>query len=563
MNKKICLLVIILFMSFLAVAKTGAQFQVLGVKGKLLTNITARLGELAANNPLASSSNEALQQHIEKAMYPYGFFKPQIQISREGNSYVTISIQPGPKLLINRLSINIIGEGKNNPEIIKALQSLPIKQGDPFNSTQYEEAKQLLADAAEHEGYLHSAFDKAEVLINKDNYTSSITLIFNTGIQYYFGQLRFNPSYIAPELLRRYVPFQYGQPYSTNQILAFNDSLSGSGYFKSVSVKPADNGNKNIPVDVYLENAARVNYSFGLGYGTDTGPRGQAGLHIVPVNRLGHKFNAIALGSFNENTIKTQYIIPGNNPLINQYEINSSLSTYSYDAGYSNSMLVSLAQRHHLPKYQRVLSLNNLYERFNYSNQPKEESYSFFPRAKLTWLNKSEQLFSPNGYKVSVNGFIANNSVLSQINFAQTSIDAKAALTLESLGTRFYFHTLLGITQINNIDEFPLSLALLLGGSDNLKGYEYNSIGPGKIAQYGGFEIQKEIKPKWYLVSFFDTGDVYKPSIKSTKNDIGLGLMWVSPIGPIKIGLAEPVDNHFHRMPGRNPRLVINMGPDL
>lgn len=563
MNRRICLLVMILLMPCLAVAKADAQFQVIGVKGKLLTNIKARLGELAASKSLASSSDEALQQQIEKAMYPYGFFKPQIQINRQDNSYLTIAIQPGPKMLITRLSINIIGEGKNNPDIMKALQALPIKQGDPFNSIQYEEAKQLLSDAAEHEGYLHSAFDKAEVLINKDNYTSNITLIFNTGIQYYFGQLRFNPSFIAPELLRRYVPFQYGQPYSTNQILAFNDSLSGSGYFKSVSVKPADNGNKNIPIDVYLENAARVNYSFGVGYGTDTGPRGQAGLHIVPVNRFGHKFNAIALGSFNENTIKTQYVIPGNDPLVNQYEINSSLSTYSYDAGYSNSMLVSFAQRHHLPRYQRVLSLNNLYERFNYSNQPKEESYSFFPRAKLTWLNKSEQLFSPNGYKVSVNGFIANNSVLSQINFAQTFIDAKAALTLESLGTRLYFHTLLGITQINNIDEFPLSLALLLGGSDNLKGYEYNSIGPGKIAQFGGFEIQKEIKPKWYLVSFFDTGDVYKPSIKCTKNDIGLGVMWVSPIGPIKIGLAEPVDNHFHRMPGRNPRLVINMGPDL
>lgn len=563
MNKRICLLVIILLLPCLTIAKTGAQFQIMGVKGKLLTNIQARLDELASNKPLASSSNEELKQHIEKAMYPYGFFKPEIQINRKDNTWLTIIIKPGPKLLINRLSISIIGEGKNNPEIIKALQNLPVKQGDPFNSIQYEEAKQLLTDAAEHQGYLHSLFDKAEVLINRENYTSSITLIFNTGTQYYFGQLRFNPGYIAPELLRRYVPFQYGQPFSTNQILAFNDSLSGSGYFKSVSVKPVDNGNKNIPIDVYLEDASRVNYSFGLGYGTDTGPRGQAGIHVVPVNRLGHKFNAIALGSFNENTIKTQYIIPGNNPLVNQYEINSSLSTFSYDAGYSNSTLVSLAQRHHQPNYQRILSINNLYERFNYSNQPKEESYSFFPRAKLTWLNKSEQLFSPNGYTVSVNGLIANKAVLSQIDFAQTSIDAKAALTLETLKTRLYFHALLGITQIGNIDEFPLSLALLLGGSDNLKGYEYNSIGPGKIAQYGGFEIQKEIKPKWYLVGFFDTGDVYQPSIKCAKNDIGLGLMWVSPIGPIKIGLAEPVDNHFHRMPGRNPRLVINMGPDL
>lgn len=563
MNKKIRLLVILLCLPLLTAAKMSSQFQITGVKGKLLANIQARLDELATNKPLAASSDEELAQHIERAMYPYSFFKPNVQIIRKDDNTLRILIEPGPKLIIDNLSVTITGEGKNNPEILKALHDLPIKTGVPLNSLKYEEAKQSLLDASENQGYLHASFTKAEVLVNKANYTSAITLIFNTGIPYYFGQIRFNPTYIAPELLHRYIPFQYGQPFSTNQILAFNDSLSGSGYFKSVSVKPREDGNTSIPIDVFLKKKARINYSLGFGYGTDTGPRGQAGMHIVPVNRWGHKFNAIALGSFNENTIKTQYIIPGNKPLIDQYEINSSLSTLSYDAGYSNSLLLSFAQRHNLPDFQRTLSINNLYERFNYSNQPKEESFSFFPKAQFTWLHKSEQLFSPNGYKLSVNGFVANKTLLSQINFAQTSLDAKAALMLEALRTRFYFHTILGITQINNIDEFPLSLALLLGGSDNLKGYEYNSIGPGKIATYGGVEIQKEIKPSWYLIGFYDVGDVYKPNVRSMNTDIGLSVMWVSPIGPIKIGLAEPVDNHFNRLPHRNPRLVISMGPDL
>lgn len=38
--------------------------------------------------------------------------------------------------------------------------------------------------------------------------------------------------------------------------------------------------------------------------------------------------------------------------------------------------------------------------------------------------------------------------------------------------------------------------------------------------------------------------------------------MWVSPIGPIKIGLAQPINNRWQRT-SNNPRLVINMGPDL
>jgi translocation and assembly module TamA len=418
-------------------------------------------------------------------------------------------------------------------------------------------------NAAEHQGYLHASFDKAEVLIDKEKDTSSITMIFNTGMQYFFGQIRFDPTYISPELLHRYVPFQFGQPYSTDQILALSDSLSGSGYFKSVSVKPADNGEQSIPVNVHLEPAARINYSLGLGYGTDTGIRGRAGMHVVPVNRLGHKFNAIALGSFNENSIQTQYIIPGKKPLVDQFEINSSLTNLHYDAGYSNSLLLSLAKRHNLPNFQRVLSINNLYERFNYSYQPKEEKFSFFPKASFTWLNKSEQLFSPNGYNVTVNGFIANRSLFSALNFAQTSVDAKAALTLEKLRTRLYFHSMYGITQIKDINQFPLSLALLLGGSTDLKGYDFKSIGPGKTLVYGGFELQKETKKNWYLIGFLDAGDVYDPDVRLLKKDVGIGVMWVSPIGPIKIEIAQRIEANFNQFSHKNPKLVINMGPDL
>lgn len=38
--------------------------------------------------------------------------------------------------------------------------------------------------------------------------------------------------------------------------------------------------------------------------------------------------------------------------------------------------------------------------------------------------------------------------------------------------------------------------------------------------------------------------------------------MWVSPIGPIKVGLAQAVNHQMERI-GHNPRLVISMGPDL
>lgn len=541
------------------------SFQIYGVSDKVLQNVDQRLVELGNDRDFSSFSESELKAAIEKALFPFGYFKPEIQIDFQKNNALVVHITAGPLLKITQLSIRLQGEGRNNSELVKAVAEFPLKVGDALNSMEYEAAKQGLMYAAQGAGFQAAHFDKAEILIDKARYSSVITLEFNTGSQYFFGQVRFDPSYISPKLMKRFLPFKPGQPFSSAQMTNFNDSLTASGYFKSVTVKPGIDALKNlyIPIDVHVEPATRTNYSLGLGYGTDTQLRGQAGLHVVPVNPAGHKFNAVALGSFRENTLKSQYVIPGHNPLIDQYEITGSFSTFDYNSGYSNSSLLSLAQRHNLPNFQRVLSLNNLYERFHYRNQPNENVYSFFPEASLTWLSKKDPLFSPQGYSLALDAFVANKTVLSQVNFAQASVDAKAAITFAPIRTRLLLHGIAGTTQIKNIDKMPLSRALLLGGAENMKGFAYNSLGPGKVLSYGGFEIQKETKPKWYLVGFLDAGDVHNPRPAKLLMDAGIGLMWISPLGPIKIGVASPLGDTFAPDYNKKPQLIIKMGSDL
>ncbi|WP_232220670.1 autotransporter assembly complex protein TamA [Legionella tunisiensis] len=365
-------------------------FNIRGVKGKLLSNIQLRLSELNETISLSQEMDEELRLHIAKAMQPYGYFKPQIHINRQP---LRIAIIAGPQMLITSLQVEIYGEGAQNPELAKLVHNFPLKQGKPLDSAQYEEAKQSLISAAENQGYLHSSFEKAEILIDLNRYNAQIVLLFNTGPQYYFGQVKFDPTYISPELLNRYLPFRYGQPYSTEQILTLNNYLADSGYFSNVAIKPQINGQRYIPVDVHLQRADRINYSLGLGYGTDTGVRGRAGFRVVPVNRAGHKFNVVGIGAYNESSLQAQYIIPGRHPVTDQYNISTNLANMNYNAGYSDSVLASLAQQHTLANFQRVLSINGLYERFHYSNAPKIEKLSLYPRATFTWSKTTDKLF--------------------------------------------------------------------------------------------------------------------------------------------------------------------------
>lgn len=560
MKKLLLFVVLILISSYLSAQNASlSDVKIYGISDKVLVNVEQRLKELQLLKPLKLWDPEELRLEVIKAIQPYGYFKAQVSLELK---YQRIKVTLGPQTRIRSILVKVHGEGKNNPLLLKTIKDLPIKVGDPLITTTYNLSKKNIINSAEKSGYLRGHFQKAEILIDETNNEATIQLIFDTGSLYYFGQIEFDPTYISPELLHRFLPFHTGDPYSTPQILKLNDNLANSGYFNSVLIKPEINTTNQVPVHIQLDPITKYSYSVGGGYGTDTGIRGKAALHVIPVNRQGHKFNALAQGSFTESALQAQYVVPGRNPVTDQYSLTGNFSNLNYNAGYSNALLVSLSQLHNIDYFQRALSINGLYENFHYALPTKSRQLLLYPKATFTFINTKNKLFSPSGYNVTFNGLGANQLTLSNLNLGQISVDAKAALTIDSLGLRLYAHSIQGYTAINNIDKLPLSLALLLGGTDNLKAYGFNSIGPGRITTYTGFEIQKEIKKNWYLIGLYDSGTVYNPSPKHMLYDLGVGAMWVSPIGPIKIGLAQAVNNHLQRS-GTNPRLVISMGPDL
>ncbi|WP_115707143.1 autotransporter assembly complex protein TamA [Legionella sainthelensi] len=533
-----------------------------GVSGKVEANVEKRLQELQKLKPLTQFSLDDLREQVLQAIQPFGYFKADVIIQRPNTQNLMITIHPGPQIMIATVRIELKGEGTQNPALREVVKNVPLVRGTPLFTEQYEQTKLKLIDTAENQGYLHARFQKSEILIDEENYTAEITLILDTGQLYYFGQVQFDPTYINPKLLHRFVPFHPGQAYSADQILKLNNELSNSGYFSSVLVKPKISENSSVPIQIHTEPVSKYSYTLGGGYGTDTGVRGRAALHVIPVNRQGHKFNLLAQGSFVQNALQAQYVIPGQNPVTDQYTLTGNFSNLNYSAGYSNSFLVSLAQQHRVKNYQRTLSLNSLYEGFHYALQHDTKQFLLYPKATLTFSKTKDLLFSPSGYNITINGLAANKIALSTINYAQTSLDAKAAIRIEPWRLRLYGHAIQGFIAINNIEQQPLSLALLLGGTDNLKAFSFNSIGPSRIISYAGFEVQKETKKNWYLVAFYDAGAIYNPNPLKSYYDAGGGLMWVSPIGPIKVGLAQAI-NHRLQRDSNSPRLVISMGPDL
>lgn len=602
---RLLLFCIIGFYTLGAFSSQHIDFVVTGVGDKERENVLHRIADLYQHAPNEPISESLLKEQVEKALMPYGYFQPKVRITSPSHKrHAQIKITPGPKLTIKTLDIYTQGPGRDNAEIQHAIYTLPIRKGEAFNSILYHEAKEKIIVAAEHQGYLNAYFETAVVRIDKQNNAAYITLHFETGPRSYFGRIHFGTGTAKPtpkvknglhllsvssllqilnpegrsdslfsnkrivlsnRLLYRYIPFQYGTAYSNEKMLELSSRLKSSGYFKTVDVRPKNefSHERMVPLEVYLEPIERFRYTVSGGYGTDTGARGRLGFHFVPVNRWGHKLDFLAQGSSNQNAAQAKYSMPGHDPVKDTYNINGGFNNLAFVSGHSRSGRLSLEFQHVQARCQQIVSLNGLHEAFRYDNKDPYERTMLYPKATLVWRYVSDPLFSPSGYNVTVTGFAAARHALSSMSVASGTLDARAAITVDALRTRFYGRTIQGITAVNDVYELPLTLAHLLGGPENLKGFSYNSIGPGKALSYGGIEVQKETLPNWYAIAFVDKGTVYRPEPNDVQYDVGAGLMWRSPVGPIKMAFAQPTNSRLNPLEGIGFRFVANMGPDL
>lgn len=536
--------------------------QGMGLNKESLINVEDRLTERYQGKSIQAQPEAELKSEIVKALEPYGYFKPKIDILSMKQP-MKIIIHSGPRIHIRALHIQIVGEGARNPGIQQSVYDIPIHIGQPFETKSYEATKNYLSNTAEAQGYLHASFTTAQVLIDTQKNTANILLVLDTGLRYYYGQVTFDPTHISPDLLKKYVPFKPGTPYSTEQILKFNSNLASSGYFNTVDVQPILSNKLDVPIRVKLKPVKRLTYNVGVGYGTDTGPRGRLGFNVIPVNRAGHKFNMVMQGSFVQNTVQGQYIIPGQNPMNDNYIIHGGYTHLDFSAGRSSGVLLGFGQQHIVPNYQRTLSINALDEHYKYTDLPSESERVLFPKILLMLYQNSDPLFSPSGYKITLSGLAASKALLSETSLAQAVVDARAAIAIAPIRTRIFLHGIQGLTAIQQITQLPLSLAPLIGGAEDLKGYAFNSIGPGKIVSYAGLEIQKETWDNVYFYGLLDAGTAYNPVERIGYYDAGLGVMWVSPVGPIKIAVAQAIHQNIQNVPYQHPRLVVTIGPDL
>ena len=549
--------------------KSIIRYDITGLHGEMLKNSLAALQNAekaarTANKVLTATTIEKLysqgEETIRKAIQPYGYFAPSIRSSLEKQATETIfhyQVNPGPSLDIAKLDLKIIGAGKNNPIFTTWQNNFPLQVGQTFNAPDYNDAKQSFFTMANNNGYIKAKLKEQKVRINMDSYNAIIQLHFDTGAQYFYGPISFSDIALRESFLRRYLNIKPGQPYSLAQLLKLQQNLSSSGYFKMVAIHKREKQIKNnhIPLHIKLKLQKQMRYTIGAGYGTDTGYRGRLGWQWRRVNSYGHYMNTEYNISQIGNSLGINYYIPGTDPLNEQYRLSVNRAYYNTDAGTSKIQSYGGIFTKNKNNWQINYGLTYQTEKYQLKNQPERITRLLMPSITLTYL-KSDNLLKPSqGKRFTINLRGAKEKIFSNIDFTQIRIQLRNLISLNE-NNRFFFRLDMGATYVSNYNNLPLSLRFTAGGSQSVRGYRYESLGPGKYLLTNSLELQHRIKGNWFIGIFHDLGNAFNNIPDANlQESAGVSIIWQSPIGTMELSLAKSLSQHR-----KKPILQFNIG---
>lgn len=561
------------------------KIEVDGVKRDLERNIRSLLS-------LAQEDDDKLDEarirrlhakapaEIGEALQPFGYYKPQVRstLEREGERWVArYEVDEGPAIQIASVDLSIDGEGGNDPEFRAIAEEFPVRRGTTLFHPDYEQGKKALVDRAAESGYLDAKFETSEVRVDLERYRADVVVHFQTGPRYRFGDVRFEQDVLDPALLVGYVTWKKGEPLDVNKVLELQNSLSDSPYWSRVEVitRQEEAQGLEVPIVVDLVPAKTMRFSGGAGYGTDTGPRVSGAWELRRINRHGHRGEVAIKASEIEQSFESSYQIPGAFPRTDVLSFNTAYDRKDNDTTQSETGLIGAQRTQTRGGWREAISLTFQREDFTVGLD-KGISNLVVPGVSYERVKADDRIFTTRGYRLfgSLQG--ASASALSDSSFLQASIEGKAIRTVGERN-RLIGRAQVGYTQTDEFRELPPRFRFFAGGDRSVRGYAYQGLGEfdtagnvigGEALLVGSLEYEYRLPDlrifnkfsleKFGLAAFYDAGNACHDFSCELEQGAGVGIRWLSPIGPIRADVAWALTE-----PGHPLRFHLNIGPDL
>ncbi len=533
------------------------------------------LARLKENDNLSESMFNRLYAKVEKeaatALEPFGYYTPSIIVTKQianGRHQIDLAVTTGQPVTIQEIQISLTGPGKEDASLRKAVQLFPLHLNDILDHQLYEEAKEKLIAVALDSGYLKAGLRNNRVEIRRKAQSASMILQLDTGPLYTFGSIDFTADFIDHDLLRKISPVKEGDPFSPKALIRLRQSLFNADYFDTVELDYDIERTTaaRVPVRVVLTPNLAHKYGIGLGYGTDTGPRGTLGYTNRHINRFGHQLDLQWQPSERKSNFGGVYTIPIGDPKKDRLTILGKYEIENFSGTNSETWTSTISHDHFREKGEFSTYLRFLDEQYS-TGLDTGHAALVIPGVKGSVFWADDRIATTRGVRITTSLIGSGAGVLADTSFVQAAVHTKAIYTfLEKW--RCIGRADLGTTLTDDIYSLPPSLRYYAGGDQSVRGYGYKKISPtdaagnvigGKDLFTYSLELERVLFDEWRGAVFYDSGTVTNTfSTFALQSGAGIGVRWNAPFGQIRLDLAKALDDESNSW-----RIHFTMGADL
>jgi translocation and assembly module TamA len=556
-----------------------AAVEIEGVRGALRDNVLAHLelddAPCDAPSWRVRRLNRKAEREIREALEAYGYYDPAITVdsgSEDGCWLSTITIAPGEPVRLRRVDVALTGEGGSDAAFARLLGTRPLQQGAVLNHAVYERFKKSITDLARERGYFAGEFVVSRIEVRTRENVADVTLHYNSGPRYRFGPVTFEQAVVRPSLVERFVDFEPGEPYDGVVVNDFYNALLATGYFSTVDLRtnPGEPPDLDVPVHVVLTAAKRKVYTAGAGYSTDAGLKLRAGYTNRLVNERGHQFDASGSWSDILTEIGVSYRLPRRDPRVEWLTLETGFQ--DEDTTTRESQIYKIGVKEYHRRRNDWIETWLLDASWEESQIADEQQRQFLLIPGISWShtfpNNSTITRPDSGHRLNVKLSGTTEYIGSDSNFVQAEAYGKLILPVWS-GARLLLKAELGATVKDEFRTLPASVRFFAGGDYSVRGYDYESLGPtdeegnvvgGSHKLVVGMELDQRVWRNWSAAVFVDSGNAFDTFANlRTKTGVGGGIRWYSPLGPVRVDVAFPLDKDAPD----DWRIHVTLGPDL
>ncbi len=515
-----------------------------------------------------SADLESLRSYyLNRGYLEFTIDSTQVSITPDKQDiYITIGITEGQRYTVS--DIKVAGEPLIPEAEVRAL--IRMKPGEVFSRERLTESTKLISDRLGNDGYAFANVNAVPDL-DKDKQQASFTFFIDPGRRVYVRRVNVTGNNrTRDEVVRREMRQLEGAWFSAERVTQSKQRVDRLGYFTEVNVEtPAVTGvTDQVDVNVSVVEKPTGLILFGAGFGSDEGLVLSGSIAQQNIFGTGKH---VSLG-LNTSSINTTYSLSYTDPYFTVDGISQGFDIYyrvvsptdanlaRYETKTAGAALRLGVPVTEIDTIQYGLGAENV-DIVTFSDSPQ-----FYRDYVNTFGPSNSNLFLTAGWVRD-----GRDSLIYPTKGTMQRASAELGLPVGDLEYykltyqyQRYFPLSRRLTLMLNGDlghgdgynnlPLPFFKNFFTGGVNSVRGYESFTIGPrdssgqprgGSVKMVGnaelffpfpGLENDRSVR----LGTFLDAGMVDdKFGLSKTRFSTGLSLLWISPLGPLKISAAK------------------------